>query len=493
MRGVLLAGSGLPLVMCAAAATAAPPSPPALRLYAQVLEIEYAAPADAARASVELAPVYDGREWAFSARWDDCNLNSLPMRQHMAKFGLRGTFYLTQNDSKNRFGPEYCRQLMQDGFSIGGHTMTHPKLPELSAGAIWWELCANRVGREDDTETPLNSLAFSYGQFRSGTRPEAFPLVSEAVRRTGYHHCVYADFVRGNPHLAPGEFSTGCQVVPGDRAVDAAKFEEQLDKPLRQWPNAYRAWTHCLALGVHAWQAGDEWNKLDAVFQTIAGKPEWWYCNHTEWAAYARQVTSSRMQAEAAPATVAVRRYTLLRPVPADLGDAVPLSCFVTPAAVRAVRLDGVAVPVATRGDKVLINLPHGQGLELPRRIGHIEVPPSARTLADDLQCADFAGLRGLLLADPAHRRLSLTLAAPAACELRQLHIRFRLPLQYEPGVVIKTLDRVAAAAQERVEIELPPVKVDTFWAEGPQYWVAEIDFADAAGTNRLFVTRLEP
>ena len=239
--------------------------------------------------------------------------------------------------------------------------------------------------------------------------------------------------------------------------------------------------------------AGDEWNKLDAVFQTIAGKPEWWYCNHTEWAAYARQVTSSRMQAEAAPATVAVRRYTLLRPVPADLGDAVPLSCFVTPAAVRAVRLDGVAVPVATRGDKVLINLPHGQGLELPRRIGHIEVPPSARTLADDLQCADFAGLRGLLLADPAHRRLSLTLAAPAACELRQLHIRFRLPLQYEPGVVIKTLDRVAAAAQERVEIELPPVKVDTFWAEGPQYWVAEIDFADAAGTNRLFVTRLEP
>ena len=146
MRGVLLAGSGLPLVMCAAAATAAPPSPPALRLYAQVLEIEYAAPADAARASVELAPVYDGREWAFSARWDDCNLNSLPMRQHMAKFGLRGTFYLTQNDSKNRFGPEYCRQLMQDGFSIGGHTR-RIETAQLSAGAILWEFCANRVGR----------------------------------------------------------------------------------------------------------------------------------------------------------------------------------------------------------------------------------------------------------------------------------------------------------------------------------------------------------
>jgi len=405
MRGVLMAGA-MPLVMCAAAAVpVAPPAAPALRLYAQTLEVEYASAEDAARARLSVAPVYDGREWAFSARWDDCNLNSLQMRQHMAKFGLKGTFYLTQNDQKNSFGPEYCRQLMQDGFSIGGHTMTHPKLPELNAGAIWWELCANRVGREDDTETPLNSLAFSYGQFRSNTKPEVFAMVSEAVRRSGYHHCVYADFVRGNPYLAPNEFSTGCQVVPGDRTVDAAKFQEQLAKPLTMSPEAYRAWTHCLSLGVHAWQAGEEWKKLEAVFETIAGKPEWWYCNHTEWAAYARQATCSVLRSEAAPATAAGRRYALSRPVPADLGAAVPLTCLVKGAAVRAITLDGTAMPFETRADTVVVNLPHGQGQALPQRIGHIEVPAAAPTLADDQQCADFPGLKGLLLPDTAQRR----------------------------------------------------------------------------------------
>ncbi|OGV72161.1 MAG: hypothetical protein A3K18_21150 [Lentisphaerae bacterium RIFOXYA12_64_32] len=489
LRGLLMAGGGVQLLVCAAMAA---PVAPTLRMYSQQLEVEYATADDAGRASVDVAPVYDGRDWAFSARWDDCSLNSLQMRQHMAKFGLKGTFYLTQNNAKNNFGPEYCKELMQDGFSIGGHTMTHPKLPELDAGKIWWELCANRVGREDDTETPLNSLAFSYGQFRSD-KPEAFLMISEAVRRTGYHHCVYADFVRNNPNLAPGEFSTGCQVVPGDKVVDAQKFQADLEKPVSRSPEAYRKWSHCIFLGVHAWQAGEEWNKLDAVFQTISGKPEWWYCNQTEWAAYARQVTCSELKAEPAEAAAVARRYALSRPVPGDLGTATPLTCVIGKANVKGVKLDGQTVPFETRGAAVVVNLPHGQGQALPQRIGHIEVPTAAQALADSLECADFPGLKGLLVADPAQQKLSLTLDAPTACELRNVHIRFRLPLQYEPGIVIKTLDSVKAGAPQTVDIALPAPKPEPFWSEGPQYWVAEIDFTGPTGAGRLFVTRLVP
>lgn len=490
LRGLLLAGGGVQFLACVAAA-AAPTAPP-LRLYSQTLEVDYAGSDDAGRANVGFAPVFDGREWAFSARWDDCNQNSLQMRQHMAKFGLKGTFYLTQNDGKNSFGPDYCKQLLQDGFSIGGHTMTHPKLPELNAGQIWWELCANRVAREDDTETPLNSLAFSYGQFRSD-KPEAFLLVSEAVRRTGYHHCVYADFVRANPNLAPGEFSTGCQVVPGDRVVDAVKFQEQLDKPVSKWPEAYRKWSHCLFLGVHAWQTGEEWTKLDAVFQTIARKPEWWYCNQTEWAAYARQVAGSELKADATAAAVGARRYMLTRPVPGDLGAAVPLTCLIGGAKVQSVKLDGQPLPFEQRGEQTVVNLPHGQGQALPQRIGHIEVPATAQELTDALQCTDFPGFKGLLAADPAQQKVSLTLAAPATADLRDLCIRFRLPLQYEPGIVSKTLDGLKAGTQQTVDSALPAPRTEAFWAAGPQYWVAEIDFNSPTGPGRLFVTRLTP
>jgi len=59
--------------------------------------------------------------------------------------------------------------------------------------------------------------------------------------------------------------------------------------------------------------------------------------------------------------------------------------------------------------------------------------------------------------------------------------------------VVTTTLDRIAAGAQQIVAVELPAARTEAFWAEGPQYWVAEIDFTDSSGPNRLFVTRLVP
>lgn len=460
-----------------------------LRMYSQTLEMTYPSAQEAARATLEFAPVYDARDWAFSARWDDCNLNSLQMRQHMAKAGLKGNFYLTQNDKKNNFGPGFCQQLIQDGCAIGGHSMTHPKLTGLNAGAIWWELLANRVAREDDTDTVLNSLAFPYGQYR-GSNPQSFPVISEAVRRAGYHHCVYAEFVRNNPHLVPGEFSTGCQVVPGDRQVNPEAFRTQLDKPLRN-AAAYRAWTHCIFLGVHPWQTGEEWNKLDAVYQTLAGRPEWWYCNQTEWAAYARQVTRSVLKPEPADAASPIRRYQLTRPMPGELGAAVPLTCVLRGTPAAAAQLDGQPLDAALRGDATVLNLPHQTSVSLPRLIGHIEVPAASLSLSDDLQCQDFPGLKACLTAD-AHT-LKLTLAAPPAEELRDLYIRFRLPLRYEPGMLIQTLDRIGAGSRQTIAIPLPATQDEPFWAEGPQYWAAEIDFAGAHGNSRLFVTRFDP
>jgi hypothetical protein len=170
-----------------------------------------------------------------------------------------------------------------------------------------------------------------------------------------------------------------------------------------------------------------------------------------------------------------------------------PLTCVTGTANVRGVKLDGQPTPFETRGDTVVINLPHANEQALPRRIGHVDVPPAVQALGDEQQCADFPGLKGLLVADPARQKLSLTLAAPADGELRNVHVRFRLPLQYEPGIVTHALDRVKPDTPQTVDIALPAPRPEPFWAEGPQYWVAEIDFTGPTGPGRLFVTRLMP
>jgi len=489
-NGCLISSSAAALLLGLTAAAAEPPAPvDPPRRYEQVLEIDLED--GSAALDLHIAPVYDAREWAFSARWDDCNLNSLTMREHMARVGLKGTFYLTQNDKADRFGPALCRQLMQDGCSIGGHSMTHPRLTGLSAGQIWWELCANRISREDDTDTTLNSLAFPYGLFRDDARPEAFPIITEAVRRAGYHHCAYATFVRDNPHLAPGECSTSWQVVPGDRVVDAEAFAAQLAKPVERWPDTYRKLSHGLHLGVHPWQQGEEWAKLDAVFQTIAGRPEWWYCSLTEWAAYARQAATARLQIDTATSTATRRRVVITRAHPGDLGDAVPLTCLARGTAVRAARLDGQPIDLRRQGDATILNLPHRPSLSPPRRIGHIEIPAEADTADARRDGADFPGLRATILPETA--RLTLTLEAPATADLSDIHVRFRLPLAFQPGVVTRTATALPAGQAITLTADLPAPHPDPAWTAGPRYWVAEINATLAQEPIRLFVTRLQP
>lgn len=461
---------------------AGPQDAPAVRCYRQRLQIEYASPEQAAAAVPAIAPVYDNREWAFSARWDDSNRNSLAMREHMAKFGLKGTFYLGKTQPDKNLGAVFARELQGDGCSVGGHTMNHPHLTELKAGDILWEVLANRIEWEDMLDTPLNSFAFPYGQYKLPDNPAMLEMTTEALRRAGYHHSVYLDFVRNNPYLAPGEFSSGLQVVPGDKVVEAEKFQEALDK-IFKFKSEYVKSSWCIHLGVHAWQAGEEWDKLDAVYAQLANKPEWWYCNQNEWAAYSRQ--KERTTIEAAAPAGAMRTYDLTRPEPAAVGASVPLTLVVGPGIVKSATLDGQAVACERRGEVTVLNLPHAAAHGLPMRIGHIE---SIGRLEEGI-CTDFPGLKAML--DPDNGKIRLTLQASPDQELRDLYVTFRLPLQYQPGTLNKQVVRIAAGATETIEANLPPTRPEPAFAEGPQYWVAEIDFVMGGRLQRLFVTSL--
>jgi peptidoglycan/xylan/chitin deacetylase (PgdA/CDA1 family) len=68
--------------------------------------------------------------------------------------------------------------LRQEGWEVGSHTVTHPRLPELDADSLRVELeesraeCGRRVG------SPCLSIAYPYG--------DASPRVADAARAAGY-------------------------------------------------------------------------------------------------------------------------------------------------------------------------------------------------------------------------------------------------------------------------------------------------------------------
>jgi hypothetical protein len=471
------------ILLCLIATGASAQTLPPLRMATQQLDIEYASAADAQQAAIAFAPVYDNRDWAFSARWDDTQANSLSMREHMTKYGLKGTFYLTQPDPKRNLDATWAKKLQEGGCSIGGHSLTHPDFATLKPSEIYYQVLANKIEWEDLLDTPLNSFAFAYGRFKSPDNPAILQASTEALQRAGYLHCVYSDFVKNNPYLVPGEISTGNQVVPGDKVVEADKFQESLEKIVNKWPDAFRKQSSCIFLGVHAWQAGDEWHKLDALFESLAGKPNWWYCNHTEWAAYARQVVQSELQ----PAAISgsTRRYTVTRPLASEVGAAVPLTCVVTGAAARSIKLGGQPFALDTRGDSTILNLPPVG--PLPQRIGRVDTPANGASA----ECTDFPGLKLALTPDRNARKLTLTVTADT--DLRDLAITFRLPLQYQPGLFTRDLPSLAADTTQTIDLPLPPTRPEPIWSEGSQYFAAQLDFTASTTPGRVWVINHQP
>jgi len=456
--------------------------PVPVEMYTQSVTLTFASPAEAAAAQLSFAPVYDDKEWAFSGRWDDNQPNSLNMHKALSKHGLKSNYYLTATDKDSKYGAAFAQQLEQNGHAIGGHSMSHPKFAELPPNRVFWEVLANRVEREAQIDTPLNSFAFPYGQFEDKANPRVKETTSLTLARSGYSHCVYINFVNNNPYLPQGDFSTVLQVVPGDREVDEAKFRAAVDKIL-QSPAAYRKSSTCISLGVHAWQQGEAWDQLDVLFAELAAN-DWWFCSLTDYAAYERQLRRSTIE----PAGVAQgnrRTFALTRPTPAACGADWPLTVKVAGGTVTAAKVDGH--DVAVMAGKV--NVPNGVGQTTPVRIGRVENTTGAATLTDQHQDPDFPGLKALLTLDPAGQQLVLKLANESGQPLSQGRVTFRLPLQYANGVIAQTFGDVAANATTDVALPLPATRDDPAWAEGTDYYVAEMDFRLGDEVGRLFAT----
>ena len=266
----------------------------AVQTYRQVLVVESSADSDEPR-TPGLAAVYDGRKWGLSTRWDDSNPNALNIRRKMLENGIRGTFYLNSRKPEKQPGSLAEKLTGQGECSVGGHSVSHPHLPKLPANEAFYQLMANRIALECLTDRPVNSLAFPFGGYQDKDRPEVLEGVTQAVLRTGYHHSVYANFVTQNRFLPANIVSTGLQVVPGDRKVDAPQFWNRIGK-IREFEAQYRKTSDCIFLGVHPWQEGAELDRLGQLMGKLTHWDDFWHCTQTEYAAFVKQRRNTKVE-----------------------------------------------------------------------------------------------------------------------------------------------------------------------------------------------------
>lgn len=443
----------------------------ALETYRQVLLVK-PRPEVGGMPAPRLARVYDGRKWGLSTRWDDSNPNAMNIRRKMLENGIRGTFYLNSRKPETQTESLAYKLTGNGECSVGGHSVSHPHLPKLSANEAFFELMANRIAIESLTDRPVNSLAFPYGGFQDKDRPEVLEGITEAFLRTGYHHCVYSQFVTRNPFLPDGLVSTGLQVVPGDRQVNAAKFWANIEK-ISTFESAYRKTSDCIFLGVHPWQEGEELEHLGDLMAKLRDWDDFWHCTQTEYAAFTRQHRGTTVSV-LGPGT-----FALQRPCAFELGNDIPLTLVFDGESVQAAEVDGVPCAIRRGDGKTFVNVPHSPAFGLPARIDQ----------ARDGVSTKFPGLKASLTVDGQGRRIAYRLENLTTAALTDAYVTVSLPPSLEPGVLRWKRTELAAKATWSAEATVSEHRTGDYWRRGKRYFAAQLDFVLNGERGRLFTT----
>jgi peptidoglycan/xylan/chitin deacetylase (PgdA/CDA1 family) len=144
--------------------------------------------------------------------FDDCYRDNLFAAQVLAEHGLPATFFVPAGfvgtdavfewdrplQPLPNLSWDDVRAMVQMGFEIGSHTVTHANLGTLPLPDVRRELLDSRKMIEDKIGQPVRWFAYPFGG-RQNFRAECLPLVREA----GYEGCVSGFGGLVYPHLKP--------------------------------------------------------------------------------------------------------------------------------------------------------------------------------------------------------------------------------------------------------------------------------------------------
>jgi len=420
----------------------------AFRTFTTEIDVEFATPADARAAEAHALEMPPGKTIAFSSRWDDTNRRHPLMAGAFSAAGAKATFYL--NNVSEELAREYSEPILKRGHALGGHSMRHPRLPDLNAAELWWNVMENRVKIETVMSTCVCGFALPYYAATNAVDPTAASRLGEALRRAGY---------LGGPErrdrdswktygLTPRTWVSAYCFDCQDSNPSAKAFADGFAEGRRLMTAGKLAGGPQFVLGVHTRQKDEGLKRLTEILKTETTKREVWCCTENEYVAWRLQYLNNRVvkrRTDGCRATFAVERIE-----PFELGGLADYALGFTHSAKDGVR---VLKPDAAH--------------PLPTVFGRLE-----KALSYDADAG----------------RLTLTLKNPTDVDLEDVDLTLRLPLAWKDGLRRVNRPRLACGETWTEIFEIgscPP-------SEGDLYFVVQVDAKTSPTTRgRWYATAL--
>ncbi len=221
--------------------------------------------------------------------WDDGHALDLRLAALLKKYGIKGTFYIAPKnreiDPAERLNAAQIVELAA-GFEIGAHTITHPRLTDISDVAARKEIEESKAYLECILKKDVNSFCYPAGDYDK--RHMAY------VREAGFTYartvaCFSLDGGK-DKFAAP---TTVHAYRHWSRALPILKYVG-----VTRFINCYLNWD-ALAIALfdkvraqggvfhlwgHSWEIekNNGWQRLEKVLQHIAHRPDVRYCANSE-------------------------------------------------------------------------------------------------------------------------------------------------------------------------------------------------------------------
>ncbi len=458
-------------------------------MYKQQIELKFSSEQSAKQARLRIAPVYDGHDVAITCRWDDANDQTTTAHKLMAQRGIKGTYYLNSNwQSDLHRDDDYTLQALQllgDGQSIGGHSMTHPYITYLNRNRMFEEMLEVRIEWEARLNTAINSYTYSYVDIRNDVEGDAVHADTlRCLQRAGYQGI--AEFA-GHADRVASDLAFSTILAPENSPYDQWRYS--LDWALT---DAHRiARRNAVSNSMHSWYGTSMlpfgWDVLEKRLDDLQAVPDAWHCNQNEFAAYWQQSEHSKLRIKREGATV---KLSITRPSMSWLNDPIPLSLLlegVDPSQLTAI----TGADVQRHGN--ILNVPHSDEHRMPQLIGAIHNDANDTDIRYRVDDPDFPGLHAILYRSDG--QLQLQIINQSAYPVSNLRAQYRLPLMHPQGVIARSLPDLGLERQcrQRLPLSNDPQRdpADSF---GEAFYAVQLEFMWGDVPSRLYVTcRTEP
>ena len=259
-------------------------------------------------------------------------------------------------------------------------------------------------------------------------------------------------------------------LTPGDREPKLAVFEKQLKscladaETLRENPS--------ISMAMHSWHSEEGLKTLDLIFERLARRPDWWYCNQTEYGAYRYEALNCSVRKETQDCAAI---FSITRMTPAELGADVPLWFTVS-----------AATPLKAAGGRLhgtLLEVPHDSRREVPRKIGRMMKNGTS---------SEFPEL-SLTLASLGAGKWRAVIKNQGRSDLRECEFTFRFPAVWEKAAMRADLPAVKAGSSASVTVVQPSRRPELYFQYGAPYAALQLDFRRNGKQNRLYAEWEEP